>query len=343
MVRRLLLTICTLPLVLFTTHTWAGLAHPSWALEYLKLEKRSAEWPEKHRDVVVAVIDTGVDIDHSHLKDRLWTNTGESGMDSNGQDKSKNKIDDDNNGYIDDLHGWNFVNNNNNIKDTQGHGTHIAGIIIGHKMNNTHGVSLNAKVMVIKFYDPHMDKTTSIENSIRALEYAVKMKANIINYSGGGNESSPLEKHWIQQAEAQNILLVAAAGNGQSDNDKGGFYPASYGLSNIISVTAHDQKSEILPSSNFGKTSVQIAAPGKDIYSTTINNKFGLMTGTSQATAFVSGVAAEIIARSQRVLSPAEIIQRLTAPALKSLQLSKKIKYGALLSPDASLKTLTKN
>lgn len=248
------------------------------------------------RNIVVAIIDTGCDIYHEDLRNNIWSNPGETGLDEKGRDKSTNGIDDDKNGFIDDVHGWNFVNNSKILTDTHGHGTHIAGII-GAEGNNKGSIGIAPKVsmMILKYYDPRTP-TDNLKNTIAAIKYASKMKANIINYSGGGLEYSEDEKKAIKEAQSAGILFVAAAGNEHSNSDKHKYFPADYGLSNIISVTAINPKTQVLSSSNYGVETVDIAAPGEEIKSTLPNNAYGTMTGTSQATAWVSGAAAVVMA-----------------------------------------------
>lgn len=247
---------------------------------------------EGSRDVIVAVIDTGMDINHTDLKNNLWTNAGETGIDDKGRDKATNGVDDDKNGFVDDVHGWNFVSNTGKLDDNHGHGTHIAGIIGAEGGNNfgITGIASKVSLMVIKYYDPKF-QTNNLENTIKAINYATKMKAHIINYSGGGTEYSQQEFEAIRKARSEGILFVAAAGNERSNSDKQKYYPANYELDNIISVTAIDPKLQVLSSSNYGVHTVHVAAPGEEIYSTWPGNTFGTLTGTSQATAFASGLA----------------------------------------------------
>lgn len=253
------------------------------------------------KDIVVAVIDTGADVTHQDLAENLWVNPGETGLDKNGKDKATNDFDDDGNGFKDDVHGWNFVANNGNLVDTHGHGTHIAGIIGARGGNNfgISGVAPHVSLMILKYYDPN---TNNLRNTIRAIKYAVQMKANIINYSGGGVEYSPEEYAAVKEAEKAGVLFVSAAGNERSNSDENGkrYYPADYDLSNIISVTAVSKDdTQVLASSNYGVHTVDLAAPGENIYSTLPGNAFGTMTGTSQATAFVTGVAALVMAHNR--------------------------------------------
>jgi len=269
----------------------------------LKLTESSAAWKitQGSKNVIVAVIDTGIDVSHEDLSANLWQNKGETGLDKNGKNKATNGIDDDKNGYIDDVNGWNFVSNNNSLTDNHGHGTHISGIVgaVGGNNKGISGVSPKVSLMSLKYFDPKKIGTNNLENTVKAIHYAIENGAKIINYSGGGTEFSSKEKQAIERAQKKGILFVAAAGNEQSNSDEKKYYPADYDLNNIISVTAIDPNQKILPSSNYGKITVDIAAPGKNIYSTLPQGKYGRMTGTSQATAFVSGVASLIMAYNE--------------------------------------------
>lgn len=249
------------------------------------------------REIVVAVIDTGMDVNHEDVKGNLWKNPGEMGKDSLGRDKSTNGIDDDQNGFIDDVNGWNFVANNAKLADNHGHGTHIAGII-GAEANNGKGIvgiAPEVSIMVLKYFDPLSPGSDNLKNTIKAIHYAIDNGAQIINYSGGGLEYSQEEHDAVDLARKKGILFVAAAGNERANSDKIPYYPADYGLDNIISVTAFNPSQEVLSSSNWGITSVDIAAPGQNILSTLPGNSYGFMTGTSQATAFVTGAAALVM------------------------------------------------
>lgn len=252
------------------------------------------------RDIVVAIVDTGIDVNHPDLRNNLWKNPGETGKDSKGRDKATNGIDDDGNGYVDDVHGWNFVHGNHNLTDNHGHGTHIAGIVGAEGGNNygVTGVAPKVSLMVLKYFDPQ-SASNNLVNTIKAFDYAVKMNAHIINYSGGGLEYSKPEFTAVKRAEQKGILFVAAAGNERTNSDFNKYYPADYDLDNIISVTAINPSLRVLSSSNYGVHTVDIAAPGENIYSTHPNNSFYPMTGTSQATAFVSGVAALLMAHNR--------------------------------------------
>lgn len=252
-------------------------------------------------EVVVAVVDTGIDYTHPDLKDNLWINKGESGpwkptgnvADNGCRDKSCNGIDDDGNGFVDDVVGWDFVHEVPLPYDTHGHGSHISGIISASAANGVGitGICPRVSIMALKYYDNSGIGYNNLQNTVRAIQYAVKMGANIINYSGGGSDPALNERIAVEDAQKHGVLFVAAAGNDGHNNDMQPYYPASYGLDNIVSVASITKQSQLLPSSNFGK-SVFIAAPGLGILSALPGSRFGTMSGTSQATAFVTGAAA---------------------------------------------------
>jgi thermitase len=259
------------------------------------------------KDLVVAVIDTGIDYTHPDLQENIWVNRGETGpwkstgtkTASTCQDKSCNGIDDDGNGFVDDIVGWDFVNNGPLPYDTHGHGSHIAGIIAAEAANGfgSSGVCPNASIMALKYYDASGIGYNNLQNTVKAFQYAVKMGAHIINYSGGGADPALAERMAVEEAQKKGVLIVAAAGNDGHNNDYQPYYPASYPSDNIISVASINKQNQLLPSSNFGKT-VNIAAPGLAILSSLPGGRFGTMSGTSQATAFVTGAAALIASQS---------------------------------------------
>lgn len=270
------------PLVLMSYHMGKA--------QGLQVQKKSSQ-----QDIVVGVIDTGLDLQHEQLKDSIWVNHGESGLDDKGRGKSNNGIDDDGNGYIDDVHGWNFVDNNNKVYDENGHGTHVAGIIKKQFDKSVRSPSSNVKFMVLKFYDQKIKGEQSMMNGIKAIEYAVKMKAKILNYSGGGADQDSAELDAIRKAAEQKIFLVAAAGNNHVNSDYQKYFPAGYDSDNIISVASIDRDFKLSAFSNFGLNSVDIAAPGNVILSSAPQNKLEYLSGTSQATAFVTGRLAGVV------------------------------------------------
>lgn len=256
--------------------------------------------------IVVAVVDTGIDYTHPELKNNIWINKNETGSwapkdlaSTSCRDKSCNGIDDDNNGFIDDVVGWDFVNHQPLPFDTHGHGTHIAGIIASESANGIgiSGICSSVSIMPLKYYDSGGNSMNNLQNTVRAFQYAIRMGAHIINYSGGGAEPASAERAAIEEAHRKGILVVAAAGNDGHDNTSQPYYPASYPLDNIVGVASVNQKNELLSSSNFG-TAVHIAAPGLGIISTVPGGRFATMSGTSQATAFVTGAAALLASQS---------------------------------------------
>lgn len=291
-----------------------------------------------NHDIVVAIIDTGADVQHPDLKQNIWVNPGETGIDAKGHDKSRNGVDDDGNGYIDDVHGWNFASDTNDLTDHHGHGTHIAGIIgaVGGNGIGISGVTPKVSLMILKYYDPGARSLNPLETTVRAIRYATKMGANIINYSAGGLERSEEEMGAIRAANEKGILFVAAAGNEGSNSDQKGFYPADYHLPNILSVTAIDSSRRVLSSSNYGSRTVDIAAPGYEILSTLPNGQYGFLTGTSQATAFASGVAALLLSHrkfsGENLNEPWKVIEYLVKTGDIDDKLVGKTKYRSRLN-----------
>ena len=282
----------------------------------LKMTESQKAWKitQGSKDILVCIIDTGADVKHPDLMANLWKNPGETGLDKNGKDKATNGIDDDGDGFVDDVVGWNFVGNNNNVNDEHGHGSHIAGIIGAEGGNGIgiSGVSPKVSMMILKYYDAKGSDAANLVNTVKAIDFAVNHDCNIINYSGGGLAPAPEEKSAIERANKKGILFVAAAGNERSNSDDHKYYPADYGLPNILSVTAINRFMKVLPSSNYGEHTVQIAAPGNDIISTLPGGQYGYMTGTSQATAFATGVAALVMANNQSLRKADLMVKYLT-------------------------------
>lgn len=265
-------------------------------------------WSQGYRgqDVTVAVIDSGIDV-HADLLPNVWVNSGEQ---MNGRD-------DDGNGYIDDLNGWNFVDDNNNPIGKHNHGTHVAGTIAA-DLNDfgTTGVAYEAKIMPLRvFNESGVGNTHDIADAVR---YAVKNGADVINLSIGGTATRSL-KLALEYAAKENVLVVAAAGN-DSFNEPS--FPAiqSAHWSHVISVGGHNQRFEAIESSNRVGSSkaVQVDAPGVSILSTVTKNEFARKGGTSSATAHVAGIAALMISANEH-LTAAELRNALIASASKSV------------------------
>ena len=259
-------------------------------------------------DVVVAVIDTGIDTSHPDLNDNLWINPGEQGKDLKGRNKATNGLDDDGNGYVDDVHGWNFVDNNPNVNEDQGsenyigHGTHISGII-GAERGNKVGISggcPQVSLMTLKYHRPTLAPRKLIKNTVEAIKYATKNGAHIINYSTSGGPTYIQEEYKaIHEAQKKGVLFVAAAGNKHPNQRTYKNYPSGYLLPNIISVTATGSTELVLTSSNYNtnQSHVDLLAPGGNIISTLPKGTYGYKSGTSQASGFVSAAACLIKAR----------------------------------------------
>lgn len=306
-----------------------------WSTTPSRLPQQRCLSPSDRRLVsLIAIIDTGVDLNHRALKRHLWENPGESGLDALGNDRSSNGLDDDGNGYIDDVHGWNFVSNSNDLRDRHGHGTHIAGIIAapaatGRLNDNT--CPSPVRLMILKYFDPFDTNGFNLRNTIQAIRYATRMGAQIINYSAGGFAPNRLEESAIREAGKRGVLLIAAAGNDGLNVDSRGFFPASYDLPNVLSVTAMGADNELLGGSNFGERNVDIAAPGQDIWSSLPGNRFGLMSGTSQATAVVTRLAAHTITMNKERPDPARLRDELLRRGIKDRRLAGKTRYQVRL------------
>lgn len=264
--------------------------------------------------IVVAIIDTGVDMNHDIFVDSgaIWTNTNE--IPGNG-------IDDDANGYIDDVHGWNFAANNNSPMDDDNHGTHVAGIVLGSTQNIATYPLLPAaiRIMPLKFLDASGMGTTS--DAVKAIYYAVNNGAKVLNNSwgGGGYSNSLLDA--ISYAYSRRVVFVAAAGNASSNNDVTPTYPANYSVPGVISVAATTDVDGLASFSNFGASTVHVGSPGSSIWSSLPNNFYGRASGTSMATPFVAGLAA-LMLRENSSLSAYQIRQLLFsgAQSISSLQ-----------------------
>lgn len=278
-------------------------------------------------NVIVAVLDTGVDFNHPDLADNMWRNNAE--IPNNG-------IDDDANGVIDDVFGFNGINNSGNPFDDQYHGTHVAGII-GAKGNNgvgVAGVNWNTKIMALKFLSAGGSGFTS--DAIKAMDYMIDMKSQghnirVINNSwGGGGFSKPLEDA-IKRVRDAGIIFTAAAGNSATDNDALPQYPASYQVSNIVSVASSDYTNQFSGFSCTGANTVHIAAPGSGILSTYPGNRYESLSGTSMATPFVSGALGLLLA-DQPGLTMSQAITRLFSTAEPLPQFEGMMIHGRLLN-----------
>jgi thermitase len=239
--------------------------------------------------VTVAVVDTGIDAAHPDLAPNLWTNPGESGAgrESNGRD-------DDGDGHIDDVHGWDFVDGDAQPQDGNGHGTHVSGTIAarGNDATGVAGVSWNAGIMPLRVLDDA--GSGYVSDAVTAYAYAARNGARVVNASLGGDRFSRAEHDAI--AAAPSTLFVVAAGNDGADTDATPAYPCDYDLANVVCVAASDRDDTLASFSNYGATNVDLAAPGVDIASTWPGGRYALLDGTSMATPHVTGAAALLLA-----------------------------------------------
>jgi len=260
---------------------------------------------EETRTIVVAVIDTGIDYRHPDLRDNMWTNPNE--IPDNG-------IDDDGNGYIDDIHGWDFYNNDATIchyvetangyavnpDDNDNHGTHIAGIIAA-AANNSIGISgvasnVNIKIMSLKIHGGSTS-SGSVANAIKAIHYAESMGADICNLSWGTLNYSQSLELTIRESS---MLFVTAAGNNGINSNSTPMFPASLRLPNLISVAYIKDDGRLASDSNYGVSTVDLAAPGDNIYSTLVGS-YGYSSGSSMAAPHITGLAAMLYAYQENI------------------------------------------
>ena len=247
---------------------------------------------------LIAVIDTGIDYNHPDLKANIWTNPGEIAGDG---------IDNDNNGVIDDVHGYNAFADNGDPMDGHSHGTHCSGTIagVGNNGQGVTGVMQDANLMAVKIFSD--SGRTSVDAIVRGIAYSAKMGADITSNSwGGGGRSEAI----YEAFKANPALHVIAAGNSNYDNDKRDNFPSNYDLDNIVAVAATTHTDERASFSQWGAKNVDVAAPGKDIYSTINGGGYASYSGTSMATPHVSGGAGLIMSEYPEA-SNAEIKARL--------------------------------
>lgn len=252
-------------------------------------------------EVLVAVLDTGIDFNHEDLADNVWTNPNEI---------ADNGVDDDGNGYIDDLHGYDFYSNDGTPQDGDSHGTHCAGTIaaVGSNNKGVIGVNPHAKIVALKIFSD-AGSYAGVDNVVKAIEYSVDVGAKVSSNSWGGGSYSQTLKNAIAQAGQAGQLFIAAAGNSGGNNDTSPHYPSNYALNNIIAVASTDHNDQLSSFSCYGQTSVDLGAPGSSIYST-VPNSYGYKSGTSMATPHVSGVASLVWSHTP-TLSHTEVKQKI--------------------------------
>lgn len=281
----------------------------------------------------IAVIDSGIDFSHPDLKNQQWKNRKE----------ARDGKDEDTNGFVDDLSGWNFVKDNANAADENGHGTNVAGIIAAEGNNGVGitGILWQASLMSLRVLDANGVGDTA--SAIEALDYATEHGAQVINLSWGTDAKSLFLKDAIRRSSKYGAVVVCSAGNDGRDLDRVPYYPASFDLPNLISVAASDAVDNPVTTSNFGTQIPTIAAPGLEILTTHANadgdsnqpgEQYELVTGTSAAAAVVSGVVG-LIKSSSFDLRPEEIKHALIAGVRRSYGLDRKNQAGGVVSASA--------
>ena len=274
--------------------------------------------------VVVGILDSGVDTEHLDLRENIYINENEVPGDM---------IDNDGNGYIDDVNGWNFYDNNANVftgAEFDSHGTHVAGIVAAvANESGIRGVASNVKILPLKFINGNSGTT---EDAINAIEYASRMGVKIINASFGSTQYNPA----LEQAMNESgILFVTAAGNTGVDCSNVSIYPACFEILNSISVAATDNRCNLASFSSYG-SSIDVACPGVNILSTLPNNQYGLLSGTSMATPQMTGIAALIMGQNPELTSE-EIIARIKNNVVKSNKLEGKVNTSGRVDALAAL------
>jgi subtilisin family serine protease/subtilisin-like proprotein convertase family protein len=291
-----------------------------------------------NNNVIVAIVDSGVDVLHPDLVANMWVNTSEI---------AGNGVDDDGNGFVDDINGYDFGSGDGNPMDFVGHGTHVAGIVgaVADNGIGVSGVNWDVSLMALKIGTDHGGPTNS--GAIAAINYAVAMGATVSNHSYGVNPTQALQDA-ITNAQANNHIVVVAAGNSSSNNDVFPAYPASYPQDNIIAVAATDSRDNLATFSSYGLTSVDIGAPGVDIFSTVptagsdfypTRNGYEFSDGTSMASPMVAGAVA--LLRSVAPTIPyTQIISALYQGADPLASLTGRVATGARLNVNNALQFL---
>ncbi|HEX5706670.1 MAG TPA: S8 family serine peptidase [Pyrinomonadaceae bacterium] len=271
--------------------------------------------------VVVAVLDSGVDYTHADLSENMWM-----------RPDSISPYEDEHLGTVDDLHGFNAIDNARDPMDDNGHGTHCAGIIgaVGNNGEGIAGVNWKVEIMPLKFIGSGGSGTT--KDAIEAINYVIDRKragvnVRIISASWGSTVRSRALGDVIRKAGEAGILFVAASGNSSADTDRRPHYPSSYDLPNVVAVAALNRRDELAGFSNYGAKSVHIAAPGAEILSTWLKGDYREASGTSMATPVVSGVAALVLSVDPD-LSVKELRERLLGSVDKLGALNGKVSSG---------------
>ena len=305
--------------------TPSSLAAPTDSFFTRQWALRDARVPKAWRtsvggQVTVAVLDTGMDMTHRDLAGNLWTNRNE--VPGNG-------VDDDSNGFVDDVHGADVVNGDGDPTDGHGHGTAMAGVIGGRGNNGggISGVAWRVRLMPVKVLPDEGFGTTA--SLVAGLRYALANGARVVNMSLNGADRSLALEEAIAAAEAQGVLVVTSAGNDGADRDSVPSYPASIASPAILSVASSNRGGRLGYESAYGANSVQIAAPGDNILSTDLRGRYGTHSGTSLSAAYVSGAAA-LLASAKPAATGAQLRSALLGSARRGGNFDQRVSSGQL-------------
>lgn len=272
---------------------------------------RAWEVTKGSKNIKIAVIDTGVDYTHPDLLNQMDVNTAE----LNGVPD----IDDDGNGFVDDIYGYNFVLKNGDPKDGNGHGTHCAGIIgAAHNSIGVAGVMAEVKILAVKFLSDA--GTGETIDAIAAIDFAIKRGVQVMSNSWGGGQRDQSLEEAIKAADKAGIVFVTAAGNESADNDAIASYPANYQIPNIISVASFTATGNKSSFSNYGLKSVHVTAPGTAIFSTYKKSGYSSLSGTSVASPFIAGIVGLLLSKNDK-LTPSQIKDKLIKTSTQTSKL----------------------
>jgi RHS repeat-associated protein len=282
---------------------------------------------------VVAVIDGGIDFTHPDLQNNAWVNPRE---------RAANNRDDDRDGFVDDLNGWDWITDSAAVHDGQGHGTAVAGIIAAEGNNGIGmtGVMWQASLMSLRVLDE--TGTGDVASAVEAIDYAVAHGAHVINCSWGMDEQSFILRDAIARAAQHDVVVVASAGNKGRDLDQQPYYPASFNLSNVVAVAASDNFDQLAAWSSFGAKTVAVAAPGADILTTQPGGSYTTVSGTSAATPLVAGIAG-LVKTLRPALNAAEVRAVIMEGARRVAGLNGKVAAGGVADATGALAMLAGN
>ncbi|MFN2533002.1 MAG: S8 family serine peptidase [Pyrinomonadaceae bacterium] len=282
--------------------------------------------------VVVAVIDSGIDFTHPDLLNTEWRN----------QADTVDGLDEEHDGYVDDMNGWDFTNDSGVIRDEQGHGTAVGGLIAAQGNNGlgVSGVMWSAKLMSLRVLDA--SGTGDVGNAVEAIDYAASHGAQVINLSWGTSGNSLILKDAIERAIRHGVAVVCSAGNNGQDVDNTAYYPASFGSRDLVAVAATDNLDQLASWSNFGQRNVTVAAPGTNILTTQIGGGYWAVTGTSASAPLVSGVVG-LLKSVNPALNVQQTVKAISDGARKITSLTDKVSSGGVLDAAATLQSIRGN